>query len=47
LSLAFYICYLIIFDVHAVNASYTEDVFFGTKRSETYTNIHPRNIFKL
>jgi hypothetical protein len=28
LSLAFYICYLIIFDVHAVNASYTEDLFF-------------------
>lgn len=27
LSLAFYICYLIIFDVHAVNASYVEDVF--------------------
>jgi hypothetical protein len=33
LSLAFYICYLIIFDVHAVNASYLEDSFFTTQRS--------------
>lgn len=32
LSLAFYICYLITFEVHAVNASYTEDVFFISAR---------------
>lgn len=28
LSLAFYICYLIIFEVHAVNSSYLEDSYF-------------------
>jgi hypothetical protein len=32
LSLAFYICYLITFEVHAVNASYSEDNFFVTSR---------------
>lgn len=32
LSLAFYICYLIIFEVHAVNCSYVEDVYFNEKR---------------
>ncbi len=31
LSLAFYICYLIIFDVHAVNASYVEDSFLNNQ----------------
>jgi hypothetical protein len=30
--LAFYIIYLIIFDVHAVNCSYLEDNYFFNKR---------------
>ena len=34
LSLAFYISYLITFDVHAVSASYKEDNYFTQKRSE-------------
>jgi len=32
LGLAFYISYLIIFEVHAVNCSYREDTFMNTKR---------------
>jgi hypothetical protein len=32
LSLAFYICYLIIFEVHAVNCSYIEDNYFSHNR---------------
>lgn len=32
LSLAFYICYLIIFEVHAVNCSYVEDNYFSSSR---------------
>jgi hypothetical protein len=32
LSLAFYVCYLIIFEVHSVNCSYKEDNFFFEKR---------------
>lgn len=32
LALGFYICYLIIFEVHAVNASYVEENYFYTKR---------------
>lgn len=32
LSLAFYVCYLIIFEVHSVNCSYKEDNFFFNKR---------------
>ena len=35
LSLAFYICYLIIFDVHAVNASFLEDNFVNAQRNHT------------
>jgi hypothetical protein len=31
LGLAFYICYLIIFEVHAVNCSHKEDSYFGPK----------------
>ena len=42
LSLAFYICYLIIFDVHAVNASYIEDTYFADKRT-IITNTLRRN----
>jgi hypothetical protein len=33
LALAFYICYLIIFEVHAVNCSYKEDNFIFFKKS--------------
>ena len=32
LGLAFYILYLILFEVHSVNCSYVEDVYFKTKR---------------
>jgi len=32
LILAFFICYLIIFDIHAVNASYSEDKFLQMKK---------------
>lgn len=39
LSLAFYICYLIIFDVHAVNASYLEDSFFSSNRMNAKKNM--------
>ena len=46
LSLAFYICYLIIFDVHAVNASYTEDVFFQVKRAKVDDESETSNYFK-
>lgn len=33
LSLGFYICYLIVFEVHAVNSSYLEDNYFQSSRS--------------
>lgn len=33
LGLAFYIFYLIIFEVHAVNCSYREDTYMNTKRN--------------
>lgn len=37
LSLAFYICYLIIFEVHAVNCSYLEDNYFlSVKKNYTF-----------
>lgn len=32
-ALALYITYLIMFEVHAVNRSYVEDTYFGTKRT--------------
>lgn len=32
LALAFYVCYLIIFEVHSVNCSYKEDNFFFQKK---------------
>ncbi len=34
LSLAFYICYLIIFEVHAVNCSYVEDEYIQNQRRQ-------------
>lgn len=45
LSLAFYICYLIIFDVHAVNASYVEDNFFS-RSSSRYLTQQPNTPFR-
>lgn len=38
LSLAFYICYLIIFEVHSVNCSYVEDSYFYSARQTLKTN---------
>lgn len=35
LILAFFICYLIIFDIHAVNSSYKEDNFLSIKKLNT------------
>jgi len=35
MGLAFYICYLIIFEVHAVNCSYREDTFINAKKVNT------------
>ncbi len=35
LSLAFYICYLIVFEVHSVNCSYSEDFYFQKKKSSS------------
>jgi hypothetical protein len=35
LALGFYICYLIIFEVHAVNSSYLEDSYIQSKRFKT------------
>jgi hypothetical protein len=32
-ALAFYVTYLILFEIHAINRSYVEDTYFGTKRS--------------
>lgn len=34
-ALAFYVTYLILFEIHAINRSYVEDTYFGTKRSLT------------
>jgi len=34
LSLAFYICYLIIFEVHSVNCSYSEEDYFYSSRQQ-------------
>jgi hypothetical protein len=36
--LASYIIFLIIFEVHAVNRSYTEDNYIETKRNNVSTN---------
>jgi hypothetical protein len=35
LGLAFYICYLIIFEVHSVNCSYREDTYMNIKKQNT------------
>jgi len=44
LSLAFYICYLITFEVHAVNASYVEDGYIqNTRLNSTNYSTHSRN----
>ena len=46
LSLAFYICYLIIFDVHAVNSSYLEDSFFVKSALRGDDKIAAKTFFK-
>jgi hypothetical protein len=49
LSLGFYICYLIIFEVHSVNCSYVEDTYFQNTRQENSTLIdfaNNNNYFK-
>lgn len=48
LSLGFYICYLIIFEVHSVNCSYVEDTYFQTMRYENSQNAlyQSQSIFK-
>lgn len=48
LSLAFYICYLIIFEVHSVNGTYSEEYYFNETRQNPYfVNIFITNpIFK-
>jgi hypothetical protein len=38
LSLAFYICYLIVFEVHSVNCSYLEDNYFVSNRNKNSLN---------
>jgi hypothetical protein len=49
LSLAFYICYLIVFEVHAVNASYIEDTYAQKNRElfESSNNMRRKGSFKL
>lgn len=32
-ALAFYVTYLVLFEIHAINRSYVEDTYFNTKRS--------------
>jgi hypothetical protein len=49
ISLAFYICYLIIFEVHAVNSSYVEDSYFSSTREKLHyltKNTSPHILFK-
>lgn len=48
LSLAFYICYLIVFEVHSVNCSYSEDIFFNFKKNKSnfFTKLKNATIFK-
>jgi hypothetical protein len=38
ISLALYVCYLITFDVHAVNNSYLEDTYIQSKREQFDTS---------
>lgn len=46
LSLAFYICYLIIFEVHSVNNSYLEDsYFYNLKQNSNFLNNKKMNSF--
>ena len=40
LSLAFYICYLITFEVHSVNCTYSEDQYFSNERMVSFKNIN-------
>lgn len=45
LSLAFYICYLIAFEVHAVNASYVEDSYISTNRLKSRFSVNNEKQF--
>ena len=47
LSLAFYICYLITFEVHSVNCSYIEDNYFFYKKQNFNNNKSNHASFKL
>lgn len=40
LSLAFYICYLITFEVHSVNCSYSEDLYFYNTKIKLNSNLN-------
>ncbi len=44
LSLGFYICYLIIFEVHSVNCSYVEDNYIQNTRENNNINFNINNI---
>jgi hypothetical protein len=48
LSLAFYICYLITFEVHSVNCSYLEDNYFTLNREKSFKQFDktPYTLFK-
>jgi hypothetical protein len=48
LSLAFYICYLITFEVHSVNCSYAEDNYFIINREKSSKQFDktPHALFK-
>lgn len=45
IALAFYICYLITFEVHAVNASYVEDNYIQTARLNLNFSEEPKSSF--
>jgi hypothetical protein len=47
-TLAFYICYLITFEVHSVNCSYLEDNYFLNSREKFLSsqNVNKNTLFK-
>jgi len=47
LTLAFYICYLITFEVHAVNSSYVEDNYLTFIRLKAFFSINNQSKTKL
>lgn len=44
LALGFYICYLIIFEVHSVNCSYSEDNYFQEERQKSFIEFNTLNL---